>query len=111
MISIESTDLGLTIRSLREIKGMSRVELAEATGISESYLKKIENGDRRPRLETYHKIMEVLDADVSVRNTDGTVKGECAARAQKAFLESTGKQAVFLIQVLEFMAQNIKVIK
>lgn len=113
MISMgsESTGLGLTVRSLRETKGMSRGELARVVGISESYLKKIEKGDRSPGLEIYRKITEVLDADISIRNSDGTVKGECAARAHKIFLESTEKQAVFLIQVLEFMAQNIKAVK
>lgn len=111
MISMESTDFGLTIRSLRKTKGMSRVELADVTGISESHLKKMENGDRRPGLETYRKIMEALEANVTIRNASGTVKGDCAARAQKVFLESTEAQAVFLIQVLEFMAQNIKAVK
>lgn len=113
MISMESksTGLGLAVRSLRETKGMSRGELARAAGISESYLKKIENGDRKPGLDIYQKITEVLDADIAIRNFDGTVKGECAARAHKVFLESTEKQAVFLVQVLEYMAQNIKAIK
>ena len=113
MISMgsESTCLGIAVRSLRETKGMSRGELARVVGISESYLTKIERGDRSPGLEIYRKITEVLDADISIRNSDGTVKGECAARAHKIFLESTEKQAVFLIQVLEFMAQNIKAVK
>jgi len=111
MISMESTDLGLTVKRLRETKGMSRVELSDAAEISESHLKKIENGIRKPGLQTYQKIMEVLDADIVIRNSDGTVKGECAARAQKVFLESTETQAVFLVQVLEFIAQNIKTIK
>ena len=55
MISMgsESTGLGVAVRSLRETKGMSRRELARAAGISESYLKKIENGHRNPGLETY----------------------------------------------------------
>ena len=42
------TELGLTIRMMREKKGMTRPELAEAAGISESHLKKVETGSRRP---------------------------------------------------------------
>ena len=49
---------------------MSRGELARVVGISESYLKKIERGDRSPGLEIYRKITEVLDADISIRNSD-----------------------------------------
>jgi len=52
-----------------------------------------------------------LDADIAIRNSDGTVKGECAARAHKVFLESTEKQAVFLVQVLEYMAETMKAVK
>lgn len=113
MISMESesTGLGFTVRNLRKTKGMSRAELARAAGISESYLKKIENGARNPGLEIFRRITEILDADIAIRNSDGTVKGECAARAHKVFLESTEKQAVFLIQVLEFMAQSMKAVK
>ena len=113
MISMgsESTGLGIAVRSLRETKGMSRGELARVAGISESYLKKIESGDRNPGLDTYQRITGVLDADIAIRNSDGTVKGECAARAHKVFLESTEKQAVFLVQVLEYMAETMKAVK
>ena len=41
------TELGLTIRMMREKKGMTRPELAEAAGISESHLKKVETGSRQ----------------------------------------------------------------
>ena len=113
MISMgsESTGLGLAVRSLWETKGMSRRELACAAGISESYLKKIENGHRNLGVETYKKIMEVVDADIAIRNSDGTVKGDCAARAHKVFLESTENQAVYLVQVLEYMAENMKMLE
>ncbi|MCM1297721.1 MAG: helix-turn-helix transcriptional regulator [Muribaculaceae bacterium] len=59
LISMENTDLGLTVKDLRKTKGMSRMELANSAGISESYLKKIENGDRNPGLDIYQKIMDV----------------------------------------------------
>lgn len=96
-MGIESTGLGLTVRSLRETKGMSRGELVRAAGISKSYLKKIENWHRNPGLETYKKITGVLDADIAIRNSDGTVKRECAARAHKVFLKSTELEAMFLL--------------
>ena len=41
----------------------------------------------------------------------GSLKGEFTAWAKIVFLESTESQAVFLVQVLEYMAQNIKAIK
>ena len=50
-------------------------------------------------------------ADVAIRSPDGTVKGECTARVQKIFMESTEAQAVFFLQFLEFIAQNMKMIR
>ena len=58
------TELGLTIRMMREKKGMTRPELAEAAGISESHLKKVETGSRRPGIDTYQKIIRILGEDV-----------------------------------------------
>ena len=111
MISMEGTNLGITVKKLRETKGMSRMELSEAVGISESHLKKIEAGNRQPGIQTYRKMIAALEADIVIRDLTGSVKGDCTARAQKVFLESTESQAVFLVQVLEYMAQNIKAIK
>ena len=113
MINMESdsTGLGPAVRSLREANGMSRRELAHAVGISESYLQKIENGKRNPGLEIYRRITEILDADIAIRNAEGTVRGECAARAHKVFLKSTESQAVFLLQVLEYVAEKMKMIE
>ncbi len=111
MISMEGTNLGITVKKLRETKGMSRMELSEAVGISESHLKKIEAGNRQPGIQTYRKMIAVLEADIVIRDTTGTVMGDCTARAQKVFMESTEAQAIFLVQVLEYMAQVIKLIK
>ena len=111
MISMEGTNLGITVKKLRETKGMSRMELSEAVGISESHLKKIEAGNRQPGIQTYRKMIAALEADIVIRDMTGSVKGDCTARAQKVFMESTEAQAIFLVQVLEYMAQAIKLIK
>lgn len=111
MISMGDTNLGIVVKLLRESRGMSRMKLADAVGISESHLKKIEAGGRLPGIQTYQKIIETLEADVVIRGIDKTVKGDCAARAQKVFLESTEAQAVFLVKVLECMARNMNAVK
>ena len=111
MINMEGTKPGLIVKNMREIKGISRMELSALTGLSESYLKKIESGIRQPTIQTYQKMIEALEADIVIRNMTRTVKGDCTARAQKVFLESTESQAVFLVRVLEYMAQNMKTVK
>ncbi len=111
MIALEGTNLGMAFKKLRETKGMSSVELSEAVGISESHLRKIEAGTRQPGIQTYQKMVAVLEADIVIENLTGTVIGDCTARAQKVFLKSTEAQAVFLVQVLEYMAENMKMME
>lgn len=107
MINLESTNMGKVIRILREGKGMTRGELSETVGISDSHLKKIEAGTRQPGIGTYNKIMEVLEAEVAVKNEARTVKGECVLKAQRILMDCTETQALYLVDVLEFMAQTL----
>lgn len=103
----KGTDIGLTIRTLREEKGLTRTELAEAAGISESHLKKIESGSRRPGIDTYQKIIEVLGEDMILGEGRDTVKGNCADRMREILMGGTEEQAVFMMGLLEYVAQNI----
>ena len=102
------TELGLTIRMMREKKGMTRPELAEAAGISESHLKKVETGSRRPGIETDQKIMRILGEDVIAGGGEDTVKGNCAARIQEILMDSTEEQALVMTGLLEYVAKNIR---
>lgn len=99
--------LGRTIRMLREAKGMTRLGLSEAAGISESHLKKIEAGSRRPGIDTYQKIIGVLGADMVIQDEGRTVKGSCIARVREILMDSTEEQALFMTRLLEFVAQNL----
>lgn len=104
----KGTDLGLTIRTLREGKGLTRTELSEAAGISESHLKKIEAGSRRPGIDTYQKIIEILGEDMMIAESAGdTVRGNCADRMREILMGSTEEQALFMTGLLEYVAQNI----
>lgn len=103
-----STNIGETIRTLRKARDMSRKELSEIIGISVSHLEKIECGARRPGIDTYQKILEVLKTDVVMRNETETVQERCTAKAGKILMNSTEAQALFMIKILECMAQNIE---
>lgn len=107
MINIRSTNIGEAIRLLRESKGMTRAELSEVVGISESHLKKIELGVRQPGISTYQKIASVLGMEIVIRNEENSVKGSCIAKAQEILLSSTEKQAVFIIRIMEALATQM----
>lgn len=104
------TSIGERIQTLRRARRMSRAELSEAVGISESHMGKIEAGTRQPGILTYQKIMEVLGENMLIKNERKTVKEKCAAKAQDILLNSTDAQAVYLTEVLEYMSKNIDMV-
>ncbi|MCI9125191.1 MAG: helix-turn-helix transcriptional regulator [Eubacterium sp.] len=107
-MNFEGTDIGKIVRTLRKSKGMSRLVLSNAVGISESHLKKIETGVRQPGIDTYKKILETLEAEIVIVDKDKTVKGSCVAKIQDILQNSTEEQAVFMAAVVECMAQNME---
>ncbi len=54
-------EIGTLIRNLRISKGMSQYDLARAIGVNNSYLSRIENGERRPSTKIMRKMSEALD--------------------------------------------------
>lgn len=107
MMNVRDTNIGKIIRALRENRGITRLSLAEAVGISESYLKKIETGVRQPGVPLYQKMLEELEAVLVIVDIDRTVKGNCIAKAQEILMESSETQAEFMIKMMEYMLQNM----
>ena len=104
---VDSMNIGEAIRISRTMRNISRADMSEMVGISVSHLEKIESGARRPGIDTYWKILEILKVDMVIRNEMETVQEQCATKAQQILLSSTEAQALFLIRLLEFMVQNI----
>ncbi len=56
------------IRALRERRGLTREELAEKTGLSAVYVKKLEAGERKsPSFPTLQRIAQALGATLVVK--------------------------------------------
>ena len=106
----ENTNLGEDIRILRKAKKMTRAELAERIGISESHMNKIEAGARKPGISTYQRIMEELGANWVIKDSNDTLKGKCVRRVEKILWEGTDEQAVFLTNIVECMARNFELV-
>ena len=54
-------NIGKTIKVIRKRKGLSQLELATKSEISQTYLSQIEIGQRSPTLEVLTKISSALD--------------------------------------------------
>lgn len=56
----------INIKELRESKGMTKVELANKSGIKVTNLYKYESGATAPRIETMNKMLEALGLHLKV---------------------------------------------
>jgi DNA-binding XRE family transcriptional regulator len=57
-------DIAMQIIALREKAGLTQVELAEQTGISQADISRIERGATSPTAKTLRRIAEALNAEV-----------------------------------------------
>ena len=53
------------VKSARKTKGLFQREVAEKAGVEQSYLSKIERGEREPTLSVAFRICEVLGLDIN----------------------------------------------
>lgn len=58
--------LGEQVRRLREVRGMSQVELARRMGTVQSAIARIEAGGVDPKLDTLERLSRALNADLVI---------------------------------------------
>jgi transcriptional regulator with XRE-family HTH domain len=56
MSELELKELGKVIRSKRESKGLTQVELAQKSGVDRNYIGMVERGERNPSFLSLQKI-------------------------------------------------------
>ena len=106
----EGINIGKAIKELRKARSVTKEYLAEKTGISVSHLEKIEAGARRPGIDTYQKLLRILNAEMVIHKEIETVQEKCDEKAHAILLNSTEAQAVFMINILEAIAQNVELV-
>jgi transcriptional regulator with XRE-family HTH domain len=62
--------LGAEIKKARADKGMKQLELQAATGLSQTYLSKIEQGHVDPRFSIVQRIAKALDVSLDQLGKD-----------------------------------------
>lgn len=105
-----TTEIGELIKNLRDIRGITRSELAEQAGVSISHLEKIEAGHRSPGMGTFVRIMVVLDVNIGLSSIGNTVQEQCILAVQDIFLASSEGEAQYLAHMVKCMAQNFSLI-
>ena len=64
-MQLDSVIVGRIIASFRARKGLTQEVLSGLSDIGRSHLSAIENGDRKPTLETLYRISRALDVRMS----------------------------------------------
>ncbi|MFX3625825.1 MAG: helix-turn-helix domain-containing protein [bacterium] len=59
-------DLGNTIKKIRKQKGLTQLEFASSSGITQTYLSQIENNQRDPNLSTIKLLSKSLNIPIPV---------------------------------------------
>jgi transcriptional regulator with XRE-family HTH domain len=65
-------ELGRAVRELREGRGWSQSRLAQAAGMTQSAIARLEGGGTVPTLTVLTRIANALDAELAVRLTPRT---------------------------------------
>jgi transcriptional regulator with XRE-family HTH domain len=60
-------ELGRTVRELRQQRGWSQTELAQAAGMTQSAVARFEAGGTVPTLPVLDRLADALDADLTVQ--------------------------------------------
>ncbi len=101
-----TADLGTLIRDLREARGITRSDLAQQAEVSISHLEKIEAGQQSPGMNTFVKMMLVLDVNISLSGTGNTIQEKCVVAVQDIILGCAEGEAKYLARMVECMADS-----
>ena len=104
------TKLGLRIKTLRKAKGLTQEELAEAAGISLTFMSVTERGRHIPSLKTCELISNALGVTLSeLFNFDEFDGKEKSFKALSFYLRGKEKEQVrFIREIAEKVAYHIK---
>jgi len=63
---MEIEELGKIIKNRRKVLGLTIRDLADLTGMSKTTISQIERGDRNPTFDVLHSIFEYLNLEMKV---------------------------------------------
>ena len=104
-----NTLLGQRIREQRKEKGWTIEQFAERIDLSANYVGDLERGVKMPKLETFIRIVEVLDvsADVLIRDSVASASHVADDELCKKLSQLTPGQKKAAIDILNAYTDNI----
>ena len=100
------------IKFLREKKGLTQEQLAEAADLSVSHLSKVESGQRRIGMKAYLTVLKALDVGEEdfVALTAGEEKENYFRRFQEIMEDCSEAEQKFLIDSLQTLKNNLTIL-
>ena len=108
-----NTLLGQRIREQRKAKGWTMEQFAERVELSPNYVGDLERGNKIPSLETFIRIVEVLDvsADVLIRDSVAPASHVADDELNRKLQQLTPGQKKAATDILNAYITNIPYIK
>ncbi len=100
---MKKTFMGVRLRKLRAERGMSQIAMAQALGLSASYLNQLEQNQRPLTVGVLLKISRTLGVDVQQFSEDEEAR--LVAGMQEALADNPGGEAVALAELREIASQ------
>lgn len=102
------SDIGKRIKQARQAKGLSQMELAEAVGISVSFLSNIEVGRQSMNIRTLIAISDILDVstDWILRNDTRAATSVTAEEIAKELDGCTLRERGLLLRQMQMMKES-----
>ena len=107
------TLFGQRLREQRKAKGWTLEQFAEKTGLSTNYAGDLERGNKTPSLDTFIRIVEVLDvsADVLIRDSVASASHVADDELGRKMSQLTPGQKKAAVDILNAYIDNIPYIK
>jgi len=100
-------DIGNQLRSVREEKNLSQLDIEQRTGLLRCYISRVENGHTVPAIETLKKMARALEMPLYALMYDGQEPPAAPPSSGKRSDEwgSVGKDARFLNKLSRCLAK------
>ena len=107
-MDVQLSEIGKRVKHARQAKGMSQMELAEAVGISVSFLSNIEVGRQSMNIKTLIAISDTLDVstDWILRNDTRAATSVTAEEIAKELDGCTLRERGLLLRQMQMMKES-----
>lgn len=101
------------IKKLREKKGYTQEQLAEAADLSVSHISKVESGQRRIGMKAYLTVLEVLNVNEEdfIALAAAEEQGNEIKKMQEIMQGCSEAERNFLLDTLTSIKQNMKILE